>query len=182
MNSFKMNYSETNKFCGRDVKMRHRLKAIGPEIHMLDHMITKNLACHVKAAGIDEITLMHGWIMRYLYENREHDIFQKDIEKTFSIGRSTVTSIIQLMEKKGYVRREFVEQDARLKKVTLTEKGIKNHESIEMMIKKLDAILEENIKEEELEIFFKVAGEIKKNLKKQKTECKKGGTECLEHC
>ena len=74
------------------------------------------------------------------------------------------------MEKKGYVRREFVEQDARLKKVTLTEKGIKNHESIEMMIKKLDAILEENIKEEELEIFFKVAGEIKKNLKKQKTE------------
>lgn len=162
--------------------MKHGLKAIGPEIHMLNHMITKNLTYHVKAAGIDEITLMHGWIMRYLYENREHDIFQKDIEKTFSIGRSTVTNIIQLLEKMGYVRREFVEHDARLKKVILTEKGVKNHESIEALIIKLDGMLEENIGEDELEMFFKVTDKIKKNLEKQKMECRKGGIECLEHC
>lgn len=149
---------------------------------MLNHMITKNLTYHVKAAGIDEITLMHGWIMRYLYENREHDIFQKDIEKTFSIGRSTVTNIIQLLEKMGYVRREFVEHDARLKKVILTEKGVKNHESIEALIIKLDGMLEENIGEDELEMFFKVTDKIKKNLEKQKMECRKGGIECLEHC
>ena len=67
---------------------------------------------------------MNGWIMRYLYENRKKDIFQKDIEKFFSIGRSTVTNIIQILEKKGYVRRESVEYDARLKKVILTEQGI----------------------------------------------------------
>ena len=146
---------------------------------MLNHMITKNLTWHVKAAGIDEITLMHGWIMRYLYENREHDIFQKDIEKTFSIGRSTVTSIIKLLEKMGYVKREFVEHDARLKKVTLTEKGVKNNESIEDLIKKLDMMLEEDIGKEELEHFFNVTAKIKKNLEKQKTECKKGGIECL---
>lgn len=149
---------------------------------MLNHMITKNLTYHVKAAGIDEITLMHGWIMRYLYENREHDIFQKDIEKTFSIGRSTVTNIIQLLEKMGYVRREFVEHDARLKKVILTEKGVKNHESIEALIIKLDGMLEENIGEDELDMFFKVTDKIKKNLEKQKMECRKGGIECLEHC
>lgn len=161
--------------------MKHGIKAIGPEIHMLDRMITKNLQCHVMAADIDEITLMHGWIMRYLYENRDHDIFQKDIEKTFSIGRSSVTSIIQLLEKKGYVRREFVEHDARLKKVTLTEKGVKNHEGIEKLIKELDAMLEEDIEEEELALFFKVTEKIKKNLKRQKIECKKGGIECFEH-
>lgn len=149
---------------------------------MLDNMLTKNLTSHVTAAGIDEITLMHGWIMRYLYENRMHDIFQKDIERNFSIGRSTVTSIIQLLEKKGYVKREFVEHDARLKKVTLTEKGVKNHESIEALIAKLDAVLGKDIDEEELEIFFRVTGKIKENLKEHKLECGKGGTECLEHC
>lgn len=161
--------------------MGHGIKAIGPEIHMVDHMISRNLQCHVMAAGIDEITLMHGWIMRYLYENREHDIFQKDIEKTFSIGRSSVTGIIQLLEKKGYVRREFVEHDARLKKVTLTEKGMKSHEGIEELIMELDAILEEDIEKEELELFFRVMDKIKSNLKKQKTECRKGGIECFEH-
>lgn len=162
--------------------MEHTMKKIGPEIHMLNHLITKKLTYHVRASGIDEITLMHGWIMRYLYENKDHDIFQKDIEKTFSIGRSTVTNIIQILEKKGYVKREFVEHDARLKKVMLTEKGRRSHESIEILISKLDAMLEEDISEEELELFFSVTDKIKKNLEKQKIEWGKGGIECLKHC
>lgn len=149
---------------------------------MLNHIITKVLTCHVKAAGIDEITLMHGWILRYLYENREQATFQKDIEKTFSIGRSTVTNIIQILEKKGYVKREFVEHDARLKKVILTEKGKESHESIEALISRLDVMLEDGIEEEELALFFKVTDKIKENLRKQKVECSKGGPECLEHC
>ena len=157
-------------------------KAVGPQIHMLDHMITKNLMYRVKAAGIDELTLMHGWIIRYLYENRERDIFQKDIEKTFSIGRSTVTNIIQILEKKGYVRREFVEHDARLKKVMLTEKGAKSHEGIETLVTKLDAELEEGISQEELALFFQVTEKIRENVIKQKLECQKGGIACLEHC
>lgn len=162
--------------------MKQTMKAIGPEIHMLNHIITKVLTCHVKAAGIDEITLMHGWILRYLYENREQATFQKDIEKTFSIGRSTVTNIIQILEKKGYVKREFVEHDARLKKVILTEKGKESHESIEALISRLDVMLEDGIEEEELALFFKVTDKIKENLRKKKVECSKGGPECLEHC
>ena len=34
------------------------------------------------------------------------------------------------MEKKGYIRREPVSSDARLKKLTLTEKGIEAHETV----------------------------------------------------
>ena len=148
--------------------MKHGIKAIGPEIHMLNHMITKNLTWHVKAAGIDEITLMHGWIMRYLYENREHDIFQKDIEKYFLVGRSTVTNSIQLMEKKGLVRREFVECDARLKKVLLTEKGIRTHESIEAMVAELHCGLLDGIDEKDAETFLRVIRRIKENIEQQK--------------
>ena len=72
---------------------------VGLVLKRLDHMMRRNLSMHVKEAGIDEITLMHGWIIRYLYENRDRDIFQKDIEKHFSVGRSSVTNVIQLMEK-----------------------------------------------------------------------------------
>ena len=114
--------------------MRKREERIGFEIRRLDHMLGRNLQARVKAAGLDEVTIMHGWIIRYLYANREKDIFQKDMEQHFSIGRSTVTNIIQLMEKKGFVARESVEHDARLKKVILTEKGIRSHEMIERLI------------------------------------------------
>ena len=84
--------------------------------------------------------------------------------------------------KKGYVKREFVEHDARLKKVILTEKGKESHESIEALISRLDVMLEDGIEEEELALFFKVTDKIKENLRKQKVECSKGGPECLEHC
>ena len=94
--------------------MERSEERIGFEIRRLDHMLARNLQAHVKTAGIDEVTVMHGWIIRYLYANRDKDVFQRDIEKYFSIGRSTVTNIIQLMEKKGFIVRESVEYDARL--------------------------------------------------------------------
>ena len=143
--------------------MKRREEKIGFEIRRLDHMLGRNMQAHVRAAGIDEVTLMHGWIIRYLYTNQDKDVFQKDIEQYFSIGRSTVTNIIQLMERKGYIARESVEHDARLKKVVLTEKGIRNQE----MVESLDTRLVDGITEEELSVFYSVIEKLKRNLTKQ---------------
>lgn len=141
---------------------------IGFVIRCLDHVLRRNLEADVKADEIDEITLMHGWIIRYLYENRENDIFQKDIEKNFAIGRSSVTGIIQIMEKKGFIRRESVVHDARLKKVTLTEKGIKSHRRIEELITLQNEKMARGIEEEDLQVFLRVAEQIRANLEKEK--------------
>ena len=130
-------------------------------------MLGRNMQAHVRAAGIDEVTLMHGWIIRYLYTNQDKDVFQKDIEQYFSIGRSTVTNIIQLMERKGYIARESVEHDARLKKVVLTEKGIRNQEMLEDLVESLDTRLVDGITEEELSVFYSVIEKLKRNLTKQ---------------
>lgn len=139
---------------------------VGPLIHKMDKLLSRNLAAQVRAAGIDEITLMHGWIIRYLYEKQEEEIFQKDIEKFFSIGRSTVTNIIQLMEKKGYITRESVSSDARLKRVRLTDKGIESHKMIESLTSILDQELIQGISEAELNTFYTVMNKINGNLKK----------------
>lgn len=141
---------------------------VGFEIRRLDHTISRTIEARVKAEGIDEIPLMNGWIMRYLYENRKKDIFQKDIEKFFSIGRSTVTNIIQILEKKGYVRRESVEYDARLKKVILTEQGIESHEKIEAIIGCLNHRMIQGIEDDDLQVFLRVADQIRRNVEKEK--------------
>ena len=148
--------------------MKRREERIGFEIRRLDHMLGRNMQAHVRAAGIDEVTLMHGWIIRYLYTNQDKDVFQKDIEQYFSIGRSTVTNIIQLMERKGYIARESVEHDARLKKVVLTEKGIRTHESIEAMVAELHCGLLDGIDEKDAETFLRVIRRIKENIEQQK--------------
>ena len=147
--------------------MKRREERIGFEIRRLDHMLGRNMQAHVRAAGIDEVTLMHGWIIRYLYTNQDKDVFQKDIEQYFSIGRSTVTNIIQLMERKGYIARESVEHDARLKKVVLMEKGIRNQEMLEDLVESLDTRLVDGITDEELYVFYSVIEKLKRNLTKQ---------------
>ena len=147
--------------------MKSREEKIGFEIRRLDHMLGRNMQAHVRAAGIDEVTLMHGWIIRYLYTNQDKDVFQKDIEQYFSLGRSTVTNIIQLMERKGYIARESVEHDARLKKVVLTEKGIRNQEMLEDLVESLDTRLVDGITDEELYVFYSVIEKLKRNLTKQ---------------
>ena len=147
--------------------MKRREEKIGFEIRRLDHMLGRNMQAHVRAAGIDEVTLMHGWIIRYLYTNQDKDVFQKDIEQYFSIGRSTVTNIIQLMERKGYIARESVEHDARLKKEVLTEKGIRNQEMLEDLVESLDTRLVDGITDEELSVFYSVIEKLKRNLTKQ---------------
>ena len=152
--------------------MLHKQEKIGLEIRKLNHEMNRNLELQVKAEGIDEVTLMHGWIMRYLYENREKEIYQKDIEKHLSIGRSTVTSIIQLMEKKGFIERQAVQSDARLKKVLLTEKGEKTHETIEALIIQLNQNMMEGIEPEELQTFLEVLSKIRQNIERKREEKK----------
>lgn len=150
--------------------MSEKRLRIGVEIHKLDHLLSRSLSFCVKEAGIDEITMMHGWIIRYLYEHREQDIFQRDIEQHFSTGRSTVTNIIQLMEKKGYVCRRAVERDARLKKVELTQKGISTHEAMESLVNKLDESMIRGIEKDELDTFIRVIHKLKQNVGREKTD------------
>lgn len=138
---------------------------VGFMIHKLDMGVKKVLEAKLEAAGYDEVTLMHGWILKYLYDNRDREVFQRDIEKQFSIGRSTVTTIIQLMEKRDLIRRESVEQDARLKKVLLTEKGFKHHDVVEESLYSIHGQIMTNITDEEKSIFLDIVQRMDENLR-----------------
>ena len=61
--------------------MKEEDRKIGPEIHCTDLKLSRNLSAHVRKSGVDEVTMMHGWIIRYLYENREQADF-KDLMVT----------------------------------------------------------------------------------------------------
>ena len=96
---------------------------VGHQVHRIDRSISKLLEMRVKDEGLDEIALMHGWILRYLYEHQDKEIYQKDIEEKFCVTRSTVSKVLKGMESKGLLRRESVFSDARLKRLVLPEEG-----------------------------------------------------------
>ena len=159
---------------GNVMERKEKGKRVAPSIRRINHMMARNLDAHAKEFGIDEVTVVHGWIIRYLYEFRDRDVFQRDIEKAFSIGRSSVTNVIQLMEKKGYLRREAVEYDARLKKVVLSEKGIETHDRMKCLFDQLNEKTLEGITDEELQMFFVVMDKLEQNLLKQKEKRQQG--------
>lgn len=139
-------------------------ECVGREVHTLDNKILKTLISVEADRGVDEVTVMHGWILGYIYDNQHREIFQKDIEAEFQIAKSTTTGILKLMEKKGYIIREPVERDARLKKIILTEKGKSLHEGTVQNLLRLENRIRKNVDAQDLQTFFQVVRQMQQNL------------------
>ena len=137
--------------------------SIGYEVHTLDNMIGRQIA---SICDKDGITQMQSWVIGYLYDRPSEDVFQKDIEAQFHSARSTATGIIQLMEKRQFLKREPVPYDARLKRLVLTEKAIGYQVSVINNLQQLENMLQEHIPPKDLDIFFDVIHQIKDNLQK----------------
>lgn len=137
---------------------------VGYEIHTLDHMIGRMIFSFQSSLTEKEgLTKMQSWIIGYLYENRDKAIFQKDIEAQFHTARSTATGILKLMEKKGFLIREPYPSDARLKRLVLTDKGISLQLNIMSNLELMEHKLKEGIPKEQLDVFFNVVHQIKRN-------------------
>ena len=118
---------------------------IGFENKRLENEIHSRMTAYRAAMGGEELTMMQSWIIRFLYEHSEEDIYQRDIEAEFSIARSTATGILKLMEKRGYIRRVSVERDARLKKLELTDVMNGTLEEIQQkIVDRFSAAIDEN--------------------------------------
>ena len=137
---------------------------IGHEIKAINQVIQRKIFSSVANAGIDKITVMHGWIMEYPYKNRKRDVYQKDIESEFAISRSTVTNIVKLMEKKGYIKRASVESDARLKKIILTDKGIETYKLIRQTIIDDENRFNSLLTDEERNTFFDLIRKLRSGI------------------
>ena len=72
-------------------------KSICFSLKRVNHIVERGIHTSLAAAGFDEITNMHGWILGFLY-HAQQPVYQKDIESNFGIARSTVTNILHTME------------------------------------------------------------------------------------
>ena len=58
-----------------------------------------------------------------LMESKRRDVFGKDIETYFGIKPSSVSSMVDYLERAGYVYRQMLKEDKRLKKLVPTQKA-----------------------------------------------------------
>lgn len=141
-----------------------KLDSIGLEIKAINQLMQRQLIKAAQDSGVDRVTIMHGWIIGFLSDNSDRDIYQRDIESNFAISRSTVTNILKCMEKNGYIRRESVDSDARLKKLSLTQKGIDTDRVIRGAIEQNEARFNDLLTEGEREQFISLARKLRLGL------------------
>ena len=69
------------------------------------------------------LTSIQGLALHYIIvESQYRDVFPKDLEELLEIKGSSVNSLINNLEKNGYLRRESISNDGRYKKLVLTDK------------------------------------------------------------
>ncbi len=137
---------------------------IAMELGKIGNLMKREFGKNEVRTQLEEATGKNTWIILYLAEHRDKDVYQKDIENTFSIRRSTVSNMLKLMEKKGYIRREAVDTDARLKKLVLTQKALDADRMLKAQLTENERLLRRNISDGELEIFYRVLDKIRANI------------------
>ena len=134
-------------------------------MHRVNNLIFRKTNQFSRLNHVEAVTPMHGWILSYLYHHTDAPVFQRDIEREFSITRSTVTNILQLMERKGYIRRLSVPQDARLKQLILTEEGVFFHEKTMLSLHQTDDYVASLLTEEENAELLRLLNKLREALK-----------------
>lgn len=106
-------------------------------------------------------------IIDFLEENKDKDIYQKDLEKNLNVSKAAISGVIKTMEKKGIVERIPVLNDARKNKIILSEKSMQFYQEKIKDMKLVSEELVSGISEAELQEFKRILSKMKENLKKE---------------
>jgi DNA-binding MarR family transcriptional regulator len=107
---------------------------------------------------------MNSWIIGFLSENADRDIYQKDFEKAFSITRSTASKVLIRMEQKGLIERKSVSHDARLKKIVLTRKAWELSDLMKQDLIEMEQTLTKGFTDEESDQLLSYIRRMKENV------------------
>lgn len=141
-------------------------RSAGFEIKNLDKNIEQYIISDLKEKHGIVISQIQCKVIHYLIDNLKNNkiVYQRDIEKKLNIKRSTVSGIINTMEKNQIIKRIPSKEDSRLKKIVLTKKFIETAEKIKKETIEFDNMLIKGISYDELTIFFKVLDKMNENI------------------
>ena len=137
---------------------------IGFQIRTLSNLISRKINQMVSEEE-ENLTANQSWVLDYLTLHQEQDIMQRDIEKKFPVRRSTASHMLQLMEKNGYIRRISAPDDARMKKLIITEKGIEAQRRMKDRLCRFEDLFQSNITPEDLQYLKKLFKQLEENIK-----------------
>lgn len=136
---------------------------VGFEIRTLSNLIRWKINRMI-AEEEETLTANQIWVLDFLVRCGDREVVQRDIEKEFSIRRSTASHMLTLMENNGYIARVLVPQDARMKRIVLTEKGCEAQRRMTERLERFEGMLRDGITDEDLDHFREILKHFEKNI------------------
>lgn len=156
----KMSCKEINRHLGNKFRVIH---------NMIDKYFEKRCG-----RATYKLTRVQCATLHYLYDHREKNVFQKDIESEFCISGATATNILKGLERQKLIMREPMPEDARLKKIVLLESGVACHKQAYRNMIHMEETLAAGFSEEDLETLRNMLDHIIANLEGlQEIRCEK---------
>lgn len=137
---------------------------LGGLIHKVAHKMKREIDHANQKLGVSAV---QGRIIGYVRcESKNRDVFQKDIEEHFELRGSSVTSTLQNLEKMGFIVRESIPTDQRLKRIVLTKKALDIHNQITKNIEQVEKEAFSSINKEEEQLLSDLLKRILNNIEK----------------
>ena len=133
-------------------------------IKKMDNHIQRYLHSLYNRKEFQDCSLMNMWVSDFLYDNRDREIYQKDVEKEFFINRATASKMLSLMEEKHLIRRTEATEDARLKRIELLPQGYELHELCISIRSQMESKLTKDISKEDLRLFKTICKQMIANI------------------
>lgn len=112
------------------------------------------ILAELKKAGINSLVPSHGDILAYLLKHQSCNM--SELARQVRRSKSTLTVLVEKLEKHGYVKRLADQRDSRNILVTLTEKGRNLQQIFDNISQGLAQLVCRNLTQQEIELLDKL--------------------------
>lgn len=122
---------------------------------------TLPLSEHIKLLNVTQVH-----IIKYLLDNKNEEVYQKDFENLLNIRKSTISGILSTMEKNNIITRASIKA-GKGKRIELTDEALKCEAELKGKLEVFEKELVEGITEKDMETFYRVIDKMVENVKKK---------------
>ncbi|QKE75789.1 MarR family transcriptional regulator [Arthrobacter citreus] len=111
-----------------------------------------------------EVNPQQGRMISYIAQHQDQGIIQKDLADAFNRRGASITSMLQGLEKNGYIERKIQADNERQKQIFVLDKGKAIVDQINEMFSSAEVELIECLTEEEKAEFLRLLKKIDSHL------------------
>ncbi len=110
------------------------------------------------------LNAQQGRMISYIYEHQAKGLIQNDLVKKFQRRGASITSMLQGLEKKGYIERKIPADNERQKNIYVLPKGAELIEAFDEAFAKVEKNVVQSLTEEEKQTLTELLTKINRDL------------------